>query len=339
MNSGKQVSVPRDPKPITTSLDYYPEGKTIRHLTLFTIQGTGKNEFWFINEELNFVYEYRVLAETKCLENTGQHATFLVDFKAVDEIRASSRHKLRWRDFDSPLLAAMWPQMDRQLDLIPAYRLWRVLDPDGDQTLAVLEKLYGGLRSLLGLNGKDEVEIESRVKSLAGHKFQLVYAPDYGIQSIEIVSGPEMRADELIELAQRSGLVVDGLLMDALKDRRVGDQFNIDVSSIGNKIGVGYDLACKGAIRVKRGNDEGDLRVLEVGGGEIEVFANANRHGRLRPMSGVIWVDPNSYFVKKARFEITGSTDWIDESHLLFNVKSLRGVSVSSYYEAELVKN
>jgi hypothetical protein len=87
--------------------DYYPEGKTVRSISHLRINGNGQSTRFILKGTTNFVYQYRILVETKVTKNTGTTLLFEQDFKEVMQIRAESHNDIKLSLPDSPILAVV----------------------------------------------------------------------------------------------------------------------------------------------------------------------------------------------------------------------------------------
>jgi hypothetical protein len=178
-------------------IKFYPVGRAIRSVAYLHANGKGSNTSWVFRSDASFLYEYRVVVETRVKENRGTAVVFQQHFKSVDELRAVSDRDLELQLPDSPILKLVWDEVDETLSLHPAYRIVKrlgqmaaALDPGGRRTLTRLNRFLTD--NGLGL-GDDHLELAVRIRELTGQALEIEYVAGLGVTYIKVLGGRPAR--------------------------------------------------------------------------------------------------------------------------------------------------
>lgn len=348
LGSGEVLSVEPTSQPAITEpnlIQYYPQGKTIRSESLLDITGRGSNQTW-IAREAYFAYGGQFVVETTVLENTGSTVALEATLPLVAQHLAISEDRLRLTPPDSPLLYLFWQMGEPYLKADPWYRAARRLADLVNSIDPGLERSLTWFYQRLKANGIEfdrettEAQLVAKIDALAGHRFRLVYAHGFGVQTIEMLSGEVLPRDDVASFARNFGLLMDYVVSEV--DRiEVGEMFEVKVADVARMIGMNYDVDVAGSITLRREKDENGLAVMSVAEGEVVVEGNVQgvrRKGMLRPKTGIVKYDTKALFVRQAQIEWRADFNWFSEDHLLFGTRGMREVDARSYYEAQQIE-
>jgi hypothetical protein len=317
----------------------YPVGRKVHSIGIANITGQGQNTAWLLRGTKNFAYQYRVVVETKVMENNGSRLGCEIQFKDVHQIRAVSTRTLTLIAPASPLLKLIWDQIDSELRALPPYLVVRkvhdLLDPE-------LEKLLTLVANTFFPPEKDD-EIVALFDQFSGLRVQAEYISGLGITKLEVLDGKKFARDDLENLAYSLSLMMD-YFVGTVADAKVGEEKTLRVEDLVGMLVTGYDVSPRGTIgfaKVKEGQSKGRDEVeLEIRGGEILVqgkVGGRNQTGSLRPMSGQIQYLPAQHLVSRATVNWEAAMDWVPESNLLFGTTGFLNLKMFTYYEAERV--
>jgi hypothetical protein len=328
--------------------EFYKVGRTVRSLSLWNITGKGTNVRWALKKSRNFAYQYKVVVETKVVENTGGHVIFEQRFAEVAQLLAHSNEKIELSLPDSPILTQVWKAIeDNVLDMYPQYRvvkrLKEIIDPDLEHTLTFFNdqlKRFG-----VELDDHDEVEYIARIDELAGLRLRITYVPGLGVNFIEVLDGKQFDPDGLDRIAYNSSLFMDYFVSKAA-GAAVGSDQELRSEDVGGMVAMPYDVQMSGVIKVRRREDEPrhgeSMQVLDIVGGTLAVTGKDDgieHEGDLKPVArtGTVYYAPKKLLVREARATWEANTSWVSTDHLLFKTQGVQNVKMQTYYEADLV--
>jgi hypothetical protein len=351
---GTEIKVPKQPDgPLShvSEADIirdFPQDKRVRSLGLMDVTGRGSNQVWVFRSDAYFVYKAFARLETRILENNGTSIEFEVTIPEVSQILTVSNKTVQFAAMDSPILATLWDQIEATTlePMIPGYliipRVFDMLntvDPIGKRMLTRINAWLNAFG--FDLASLPEAQLTARFDQLAGHKVRLVYVPDFGIQTIEVLEGDLLPKDDLLSFARNSGVLTDYVVSEVLRTE-VGKTFEVDARNLVRMIGLNYDVDVEGAITLKREEDKGGLAIMSVVGGEVRVKGNVDgirKEGTLIPRKGTVEFDKNNLFVSWAQMEWKIDLDWVSNDHLLFGTKLVRDLEVKSHYGGKWISN
>lgn len=347
-----QVEPPAaDRKPAKPSesdvLKFYSPGRKVRSVAWFNVTGTGSNSKWLVRSNANFLYQYRIALETTVKQNDGATVVFEQEFAAVDEVMAISDQKFELQFPQSPVLDVLWSEIDRQLRLVPIYRViklvaksYNTLDPNAERLLTRLGRFVPGIEKA------HQIELAERVKDLTGHKLEITYIAGLGVSFVKTLT-PEDAAldpDTLNQIARGSSLFAD-YYISQVDSAEEGEIVPVRAEDVGALFSIGDQFSASGQIELKKVGPPGgaaEAHLLKVAGGSLEIEASddgVTRRATLTPKAGAVDYAPAERLVRRAMLEWHTDTLWATRDHLLFGTTSTRNLDITSYYEAELVSH
>jgi hypothetical protein len=325
-------------------LDFYKPGRQVDSIGWFTVKGTGSNKKWAIRSNANFLYQYRVAAETVVKENDGAVVVFEQNFPAVDEILAVSDQEFEFEFPESPVLELIWSELiDKPLQPFPQYclvkrlvQLYGSVDPKGKRLLSGLSKFVPGLA------GMNQLELVERIKDLTGHRLEMTYVSGLGVNHVKVLRGEKLDPETLTYLAHNSSLFCDYFVsrVDAAKS---GEVIPVPVGDVAAIFGGFEQYDAAGRIDLRKRAAEpvaGDgISLLDIVGGSVEIEASdagITRRATLTPRKGIVEYASSQRVVRRAISVLQADALWATRDHLLFGTVSTRNLEISGYYEGRL---
>ncbi|MEQ8209823.1 MAG: hypothetical protein RH917_08315 [Lacipirellulaceae bacterium] len=354
---GETIAVEPTAEPISTEPDdllkYYPADKQVRAIGFMAITGTGSNADWgVLRSSSHFAHESQAVLVQRVLENDGDFVHFELQLPILSQKLLVSDQSLHLELPTGELLDEFYVLLDKRLartiqwGIAPKYmairktaEIFNQLDPQAESTLSWLAKR---LRAAgVELDRDRDMQLVEKIETLAGHTFELIYHRELGMKSITTTAGDALPLQELTNFARRSGVLADFIFSEVL-DKEVGETFTVDVEHLSSLLGVGYDVEARGELQMKRTEDQGDLAVMSVIGGEVILegtVEGTQRKGVLRPKSGEVEYDRQSLFIKSAFVDWHAEVNFVSEDHLLFKATGVKNLDAKSYYRGKLVSD
>ena len=342
--------LPEDKRPKEVPEDeiarFYTRGKTVRSVAIFNITGTGTNTAWTFKKDAYFAYEYRMVIETKVVDNQGTAVVFEQSFPEVVQVRAESQEELELHLPESPILAVVWQPVDRELGAWPPYaygkriaELINIADPRLRHTLTTVSRWLK--RNGVALLPDDDIAITVRPDRLAGLRFEIKYVSGLGVTHIKVLDGKELDPDRLRQLAYVASLFMDYFLAEGAR-KPANEPFDVRVQDVGAIFGLPYDVDPSGKLTFRKQREEdrdGErLSILELVGGDVLLQGTVDgieRSGEIKPLSGIVHYSDDKLLVP-AQATWQANARWFSKDHLLFGTEAMRNVKVETYYEADV---
>lgn len=351
----KVPELPPDQRPAKVPEDevvrFYPEGKTIRSIAFLNMTGSGTNKDWVFKGSTHFAYQYRVIVETKVLENRGTAVVFEQYFKDVAQLRATSSHELELDLPVNPVLQTVWTAIEENLlQEIPVYRILKkahdigqIIDPNLKRTLTGFDDFLR--RNAQPIMDDGDLEIVQRMDKLSGQRVEIEYVSGLGVVAIKVLGGKKFDPDELERLAYHSSLFMDYFVSEGEK-RPLDQPFDVRAEDVGSLCSFAYDMNSSGTLTLKKTGDvdlDGEkLSSVKVEGGKVAVQGRVdgvNRSGTITPKpGGELRYSPDKMLVRWALIEWNADTKWVSTDHLLFGTEKVGQINMKTYYEADIVK-
>lgn len=337
--------------PKSDLLTFYPEGKKVRSVGIFSVTGKGKNQNWIVSTDCFFSYEYKLLVESDIIKNDGREIVTEVLVKSADEILIDSEHAFDWRDLENPQLKTLWFVADKLVGRrYPLYAMFSTATQWTPELINLIPDKYGmpaaeWIKTHWGLEllpSDTPKEVVAKFKKIMGYKFRIVFDEALNVVGDPevLVEGPEeVSMEEIRRFAKSENILFDHVLGPAT-NKSIGGETDLDAKQLTRMIGSSYDATSTGTIKVSRAANKDEFKRLRVDGGQVRVRVetpSGPKSGIVTPNSGIIEFSDKGKFVAKAKLDWQMEASWFDESHLLFGTEAMRNVSVVSYYEAALV--
>lgn len=330
-------------------LKHYPAGKTVRSVAHLVITGSGVNRDWFFEGQANFVYQYKVEAETKVKSNNGQTLRMEIWFPKVTQTRAVSDKELQLRFPESPLAGVVWDQVEENiLRHDPAYVTVRkiagivnMVDPRAKRTLTAFANQLQ--RFGVKLDDSEHIELAAQIERLNGIRLEVEYVSGIGVNKIRVLNGEPFDRDDLERIAYNLSLLMDYYIFPGA-EKRLGDRWTVRAEDVVSLMSLGHEIEATGSLNLERGPDKPtrdgkSQAILKLVSGEVNIKDPRGRNAEavVRVRSGLIDYSLEDLLVREAEISWSAGTAWVSTDHLLFGAERLRNVEVKSLYSAEKV--
>lgn len=329
---------------------FYNVGKTVRSVAYLMVTGKGTNQNWILKGTANFAYQYRIIVETKVVENRGATVVFEQHYQDVSQLRAESKKELELSPPSSPILALVWDEIERNLLItIPPYLLIKratelveISDPRLKKTLTRFYKTLKHQGGPLVPDGGEDMALVEKISDLTGQRVRIEYQSGLGVTEIKVLDGKTLPPDDLERLAYGSSLLMDYFLGESATHAKSGP-FTVSMADLGGLFGL-FNYKTSGELEFKKsatGDRNGEqVDILEVVGGAVAVDdANANRMNRITPRpGGFVHYSEHKRLVRQAQIAWHADAHWFTQDSLLFGTENLRDATMETYYEADVVE-
>jgi hypothetical protein len=329
---------------------YYPQGRHVKTVGLFSIKGQGEGQNWGLKGKSHFRYVHEMEAEWTVEQNdkeqpkNGETVIFSVHLVRVEETMAMSQGEIGFAPIDDPTFLFAWEAIGQPLlQRIPVYRLV------GDAV-----KPIGGVIAKKGLNwaashlknvqgiAQPEVLIAEQVVRLNGLKLRLKFENGFGITRIETLENP---GGAPITKALLTSLAED---LNPLADYKVfpgypvGKEWEVEARDLSGLSAVGGDATLEGKVKVKRepGEVGGNIAVLSIASGLLKLKGtgpDAEQQADVKVKMGALKFDIEQKLIVSGELAIHGMTKFQSKNHLVFKTSRLNDIEMKSRYEAKRV--